>query len=728
MAVKHALKPADVFLWQRELAVRSSFFVVTLCGICVGFSLPAMSAEIDTILNHENMQLGVSARPVALTDDLSFLRRASIDFIARIPTNVEIQEFMSWPVSERRALLLDKLMAESRFTDRWTVFFSDMLRLRSSSPGGSALIAYVHNAINEGMPYDLLVRRLIATNGKVNVTPEVGFILGDNADPLAMASVTSQVFLGVRMGCAQCHDHPFDVWTREDFYGLAAYFGKTRRVETRFTRVVYTTEANQSSVLWPPEDEAESKDRTAMTPRFPLGLDTDSGLPFVVRFEALRRRIADIVAREEARADEVDLDRLVDLAAARADLAIRGELPDATTAEAKRDIRKIDIQESLYRSSELREQLAEFVTSPRNRYFSRAIVNRVWKELVGRGFVEPVDDFRPDNLPQHPRVMEYLAEEFVAQGYDLRWLIREIALSDVYGRGHAPDAAEHVDREELEANFLATPRRRMIGEALYDSIVTAGHLFETKHLEGTNIKVVQETIRVPKQVDKEDVADGATTIDLSGLQSETASMAMTASNPINANGGYSLEDAIELDFAALLDQKDDDLVLDKMAIVSAEELEAQRLAMTRPRVNVEYITKVITRSYDDNPRFNSSLRMASPAPAGHFLRVFGQPERAQLGDFRDDSASMRQALMMLNGRLTNESARVGKLEPIYELLVGKRGNLDRAIHFAYLEILTRVPSEEEIIESREIVGQDVLAGMEDLRWVLLNCNEFRFLP
>jgi hypothetical protein len=203
---------------------------------------------------------------------------------------------------------------------------------------------------------------------------------------------------------------------------------------------------------------------------------------------------------------------------------------------------------------------------------------------------------------------------------------------------------------------------------------------------------------------------------------------MPFSQSADSSGGYSLENAIELDFAALLEQKDDDLVIDRMAVMSAEELEAQRMAMTRPRPGMDYTTKVVSRSYDDNPRFNSSLRMASPAPAGHFLRVFGQPERQQLGDFRDDNASMRQALMMFNGRLTNEAARVGSLEPVHEILVGKKANLDKAIQFVYLEILTRVPTKVEVAESREIIGRDVLSGMEDLRWVLLNCNEFRFLP
>jgi len=356
-------------------------------------------------------------------------------------------------------------------------------------------------------------------------------------------------------------------------------------------------------------------------------------------------------------------------------------------------------------------------------------VNRVWKELVGRGFVEPIDDFREDNQPVHPQLLDYLADEFVASGFDFRWLVREIVSSDVYARGHAPDDAEHLVREDLESNFLATPMRRMISEALYDSVVTAGHLFETKHLEGQNIKVAYDTIRVPKEPQGEGGKSESVLSKVAGNTGSSPAMMMKEQSMPSA-GGYALEDAIELDFSALLAQTDEEEVaLDKLELMSAEELEAQRMMQMRESTRgMEYITKTIKREYDDNPKFSSSLRIASPAPLGHFLRVFGQPGREQLGDSREDSASMRQALMMLNGRLSHEASRVGQLEPIYPLLAGKKADLDKAVQFAYRELLTRDPSQDELADAKELLGDDPLEGMADLRWVLLNCNEFRFLP
>lgn len=688
------------------------------------------ASEVDQVLNEENQAAKVALKPMPSVDDLAFLRRVYIDLIGRIPSGNEITQYQSWPAELRRQKLIDKLINHERFADRWTTFFADMLRLRSNATGGAALIAYVHQAVEADMPYDELCRRLISANGKANFTPEVGFVLGDDADPLQMAAVTSQVFMGVRMSCAQCHDHPFDVWTRKDFYGLAAFYGKTRRVESRLTRVVYTTEGAQTSILWPPEDAAKDKKREPLAATFPIDLLSSDQTPeFVARL--LRRRAEEEKARlAKAQASaESTVEDLLDLTAAKVKKQTNGSLPDDldVASEAKSDIRKIDLKADLYRQSQLRAELAELVTSPRNRYFSRAIVNRLWKELVGRGFVEPIDDFRSDNPPSHPRTMDFVAEEFVASGYNFRQLVRMIVSSDAYARANAPADSDFGTRQELETAFLATPMRRMYGEALYDSIVTAGHLFEVKHPAGTNNKIVYQTVRVPVKVGEND-GQPATGSDLATITGDTP-VAMAAPMQMAA-AGYALEDAIELDFDKLLSAKEDDVKVDQMKVMSAEELEAMRMMAQsqKPQPGMKYVTKQLERVYDDNPSFNSSYRMASPAPAGHFLRVFGQSGRQDLGDLRTDDPSMRQALMMLNGRMTNEASRVGALEPLYSQLTGSKVDLDQAIGTAYLEIMTRVPTADEVAEAKEIIGDKPLDGMADLRWVLLNCNEFRFIP
>jgi len=699
-----------------------------IAGWMVGGSVTsAGAAEIDRRIDKENAAHGVKTAPMPAADDLSFLRRIYVDMISRIPTVDEIKEFQSWPAAERREKIIDKLMNDDRFIDRWTVFFEDQLRLRTQATGGASLIAFVHQAIADNMPYDEMCRRLLTANGKAGRTPEVGFILGDDAEPMAMARVTSQVFLGIRIGCAECHDHPFDKWKREDFYGMAAYFGKTRRIESQLTRVVYTTEAEQSTVLWPPAGDGDMKDRKPMTPRFPFPMAEDS---------SARNLLVQLAKLREPKkpANDAKTGPSVDDLLADADVKVKSRTQSKgldEVAEAKKDIRKIDIQGSLYSRSELRAKLAEQITNPRNRAFSRNLVNRVWRELIGRGFVEPVDDFKADNPPSHPEALDYLADDFVAHGFDLRHLIRSIVTSDVYRRGRAPREADDSTRQELEVAFLATPMKRMISEAIYDSIVTAGHLFDFKHPAGANEVVYLDKVRVPVMPNGKPGAKGKVQPLLGGKSDAAGMMAMKGAGMAAGGKTYAVEDAIEVDFAKVLAESENEVEVEKMAVMSREELEANRMLEERMKKGeVEYVEQTVKRVVDQNPKFNTSLKMESPAPPGHFLRVFGQPTRVDLGEARDESASMRQALVMLNGKLTHEASRVGPLEPVHAMLMGDKADVEAAIKISYLEIMTRQPSAEELAEAKEIVAgaTDKVEGMADLRWVLLNCNEFRFLP
>ena len=685
--------------------------------------------RVDELIAEANKSAGLKLPMQGVVDDATFLRRIYVDMIGRIPTEGEVREFAAMPPQGRREKLVDKLLKDGRFTDRWTIFFADMLRMRSNATGGQAMIAYVHQAVEQGMPYDELARRLISINGKAGKIPEAGFVLSDEADPLAMASITSQVFLGVRIACAQCHDHPFDVWTRKDFYDLAAYFGKTRRYESQLTKVVYSTEQDQTVILWPPEGEVPLKDRKPLNPRFPFALDKFTAKPkHIVRMEAVRKAKADAIA---ATKKGPSIDDLLAESSVNATQVASGKIGETGSAkETKKDLRGIDIQGSLYKKSDYREQLADSITAPSNRYFTRSFVNRVWKTLIGRGFVEPVDDFREDNPAVHPAALDYLADEFVASDYDLRSLVRLVVTSDAYQRAHAPREADELTRMEMETNMLATPMRRMIAEALFDSVITAGHLFGQKHSPGKNEKTIYEKIRVakagtgkPGELAKAGSLVGGGNPAMAGMAGMNGPMAMAAN-------GYALENAIEVDFGAVLrEAAKDEVEVEAMQAQSREEIEAMRMQKENG-TRMQYEEKTIAKVIDDNPAYNTSLRMQSPAPNGHFLQVFGQPNRSDLGDLRDDTANMRQALMMLNGKFSHEASRVGDLEPMYKLLTGKAPDIDAAVKLAYLEIMTRRPSAEEMTEAKEIIAgaANPVDGMADLRWVLLNCNEFRFLP
>ena len=713
-----------VRIWTCILAVSGVFLALGSHA----FAEPT-AKDLNRALTAENAKLGIDVKPRELVGDLGYLRRVSVDLIGRIPTREEIDEYLATPAATRREKTVDKLMADPRFVDRWTTFYADLLRLRYNSPGGQAALAFVHQAVADEMPYDEMARRFISANGKAGAVPEVAYVLGDNADPMALAGVTSQVFMGVRISCAQCHNHPFDKWTREDFYGFAAYFGKTRRYENDFTNTVYTQEVSQSIVLWPPAGEGEDSERKPMNPKFLIGLSNASVTPdYIARLEQLRKP-KPVAPKDPLAVAAASVDDLLSGADERVKKTAKGKVKDEfdVAGEVKAERESIDLQAEFYNSSELRSELARLIANPRNRYFSRSFVNRVWKDLIGRGIVEPIDDFSDTNPPSHPQLLDFLADEFVAGGFQLKPFVRMLVLSEPYQRSQAL-GVDSLKREELESAFLAVPARRVLSEVLYDSIVVAGHLFEYKHPQGANTKTVSERIRIAIPREGEAVSPQA-------LAAGGTQMKAQMGTQIASTAGYSLEKGIELDFGAVLksakEKAEEAVVVEKMAVKSAEELEAERMQMQAGAGRrMRYIYKTVERTFDDNPIFGSSFRMASPSAPEHFIRVFGQTDRTEVGTPRDHAPSMRQALMMLNGGMTHEASRVGPFEPMHKLLVGEKSNLNEAIALAYIEILTRNPDAEELELASSIVkdGDTLLDGMADLRWVLLNSNEFRYLP
>ena len=674
--------------------------------------IPSSNSEaafmLDDLLQRENTGSGVITTDVI--NDNAFLRRATIDLIGRIPTIKEIREYQKWG-EKRRAKLIAKLTSHARFADRWTIFMADMLRIRSNVTGGNQLLAYIHGSLDQGKPYDELVRELISASGRANSNPAVGYILGDDAAPMELAAATSQIFLGVRIGCAMCHDHPFDDWEQKHFYDLAAFFGKTKKMQSRRGGGVYTTEGDKMTVLWPPEDKADPDKRKPVKPKFPFQVAESGTTPqHIERFEAISLARA---KKEAGGAESASLDALLDSVEPNV-----GKPGDPVLEEAKRESRLLKVHGDIYRSSELRTKLADLITDPRNDYFARAFVNRVWAELIGHGFVEPLDNFSDYNELHHPSTLDFLAQEFIASGYDLRSLVRIITLSDVYRRSALSADTDIELRKKSELNFTPAPSRRMISEVLYDSIVVAGHLEDFKWPQGANNKEVSREIRVPT---------GEYTI----LKAdESQPVMMTKKEPMR-DDGYDLESSLKINFGSILNSREQTEIAN-MRMKSDEAIKAKEMAekmaalmqKDKERRVMKYKTETITETFDDNPRFDSAMRMATPAPPAHFLRVFGQPARTGLGEFRDNASSLRQQLLMLNGRITNEASRVGTLEPIHRIL---KKDPDLAIDWAYQEILTRYPTDREKSDARSIVKNSE-EGMADLRWALLNSNEFRFLP
>ncbi|MFO0880593.1 MAG: DUF1553 domain-containing protein [Gemmataceae bacterium] len=350
-------------------------------------SYPELRADhpIDRLVNDRLRKLHIV--PSGLCDDATFLRRAYLDVIGTLPTVAEARRFLADRRPDRRARLVDELLARPEFADYWTLKWADVLRVDRAALGAKQARAYhawIRRHLAQNTPLDQLARELITSEGPVAESPGASFYKAVKK-PGEMAGTFTQVFLGVRIACAECHHHPFDRWGQEDYHAITAYFNGLQVVNDA-VRVVGSA--------------------TAKHPR--------SG--------------ATILAR-----------------------------PLGEPAPEKAE------------QGDRRETLAAWLTRPSNPYFARNLANRVWAHLLGRGLIEPLDDVRATNPPSNPELLDALAQQLIAQRYDLRALIRHITASDTYQRTTTPNATNEKDSQ----NYSRAALRRVPAEVLLDMVSQA---------------------------------------------------------------------------------------------------------------------------------------------------------------------------------------------------------------------------------------------------------------
>jgi hypothetical protein len=325
---------------------------------------------------------------------------------------------------ERRAQLIDQLLARPEYADRWANFWADLLRPNPYRVGIKAvrsLDAWLRDAFRRNAPYDEMVRELVTAQGST-WRNGAATLFRDRREPEELTTIVSQLFLGVRLECAKCHHHPFEVWGQDDFYSFAAFFGRVGRKGTGLSppisggeEIVYT--AASGEVRHPLTGQA-------LAPR-PLGGEA------LTKFASGKRAAAAGSGR-----------------------------PEAGRRRNRSGVPSSDPED------DPREALADWMTDAGNPYFAKVIVNRLWAELMGRGLVEPVDDLRGTNPPSNGPLLDALAAEFRDQGYDLKKLIRTITTSYVYGLGSAPTANNVSDTRNYSRHY----RQRFRAEVLLDAV------------------------------------------------------------------------------------------------------------------------------------------------------------------------------------------------------------------------------------------------------------------
>jgi len=201
---------------------------VTVLNPKPGFawSAPPQYNYIDRAIDAKLQRLKI--QPSAIADDATFLRRVSLDLTGQIPTPAAVQAFLAdrTPQHQKRAKLIDKLIASPAYVDHWTVKWGDLLQSNRKYLGDKGVYGFrewIHDAIAANRPYDKMVRELLTARGSSYDDPATNYFRVTR-DAKPTMEKTTQVFLGVRMVCAQCHDHPFERWTQKQYYEMSAFF------------------------------------------------------------------------------------------------------------------------------------------------------------------------------------------------------------------------------------------------------------------------------------------------------------------------------------------------------------------------------------------------------------------------------------------------------------------------------------------------------------------------
>ena len=373
-----------------------------------GPDYPAVSigSALDAPVFAKLRKLGIV--PSKLADDSVFLRRVYLDTLGVLPTIDETRRFLGSNDLQKRSRLIDELLSRPEFVDLWALKFADLFQLgtNTGAKGGWQLYRWIRQSLADNKPYDQMVREMLLGGGSFVYDPTVNFYHGLWKGPEGMVTQVSQALLGIRMDCAKCHDHPFERWTQDDFYGMAAFFTRLefkaesyglfeRAIAVRPTRKPSYDYINNNKELLHP------KTHQPLAPRF-----------------------------------------------------LTGEVVEDRPGE------------------DLRETLADWITSPKNPWFSRAIANRIWKHYLGRGIVEPVDDLRATNPPSNQALLDTLADRLAQEKYDLKKLIKAILNSRTYQVSSTPNASNDHDQTNYSRFYL----KRQVAESLYDSMGQAAEV------------------------------------------------------------------------------------------------------------------------------------------------------------------------------------------------------------------------------------------------------------
>lgn len=354
--------------------------------------------------------------PSDACDDVTYLRRVYFDLAGLLPSRAEAEAFLADGRPDKRARLVDALLERPEFADWWTVKWADLLRLEErvlDATGTTVMHRWIRDSVAYDKPLDVFSRELITSTGSTYESGPANYYR-TLREATVRSETTAQIFLGTRLGCAKCHNHPFERWTQDDYYRFAAIFDG----------MDYLILAN---------DRKDENDK----------------------MEFLGEQVIHLVDKRELKDPRTNKEPAPGLLGDGAPPI--GSGPDRFAA------------------------LAAWMTAKEHPLFAKVQANRIWAHLMGKGIVDPVDDFRFTNPPAIPALLDSLAAHLVQNEFRLKPLLRLICASRTYQLSAVPNETNADD----EINFSHALVRRLPAEPLLDAIYSAlGVEFEAANFPG----------------------------------------------------------------------------------------------------------------------------------------------------------------------------------------------------------------------------------------------------
>ena len=683
-------------LFACGMAVAFAGLVVTVTGA----DTTAASRQIDALLAEGWKKQNLEGN--ALVSDEVFLRRAYLTVVGRIPSANEAKSFLTAQSPGKRAKLIDQLLGSDGYVHHFFNYWADVLRAQSQGIGDSTTaqnyLNYIRKSLRENKPYDQFARELVSSEGTCFDTGAIGYYMRDRGMALDNLSNTTRIFLGTRMECAQCHDHPFDKWTQKQFYEMAAF---THNMNGTSYQSKPGTEA-QKMIREDKKLDAETKDlmRQALTEAFrplrdTLVVQNKAGLRLPANYKYANAKPNDLVPA-----------------------SVMFGKPVALTKE----------------SNNIGE-FGKWLTSPENPRFSTIIANRLWKRVFGLGLYEPVDEMLDTSVASNPELMKFLEKQMVALKYDMKAYLRMLLNTQAFARASTKDVSPGVPYY-----FQGPVFRRMSAEQVWDSLVTlvspapdqpnwSARERERRDLENRKrlaslldktetpllleaSKAVAEAMReqnrgfdkLRKELDearakddKEKVKDIQRQLnDSQRVLRETVSRCFYAAAKKSGNQAIQAELAavcaggpMEMAMMSLMgdsrvDIKDMPVDAKLTARIKADE---QVLGIKDPKSMASF--ENYQRSLHQT--WSRAAELPSPAPRGHFLREFGQSDR-EIIENANDEASVPQALTMMNGTLISQ---LSSGWSVLSINLKKAQTTEEKIDALFLSLYSRKPKPAE---------------------------------